>query len=45
MNVAHEVAYYGAQGKLAEVLEKILKAELMHLGWSLERTHDLGKTW
>lgn len=43
LNVAHEVAYYGAQGKLAEVLEKIIKAELIHLGWSLERTHDLGK--
>ena len=43
LNVTHEVAYYGAQGKLAEVLEKILKAELIHLGWPLERTHDLGK--
>jgi HEPN domain-containing protein len=43
LNVAHEVAYYGARGKLAEVLEKILKAELIHLGWPLERTHDLGK--
>lgn len=43
LNVAHEVAYYGCQGKLAEILEKILKAELIHLGWSLERTHDLGK--
>lgn len=43
LNVAHEVAYHGAQGKLAEVLEKSVKAELIHLGWSLERTHDLGK--
>ena len=36
LNVAHEVAYYGAQAKLAEVLEKILKAELIQLGWPLE---------
>ena len=43
LNVTHQVAYYGAQGKLAEVLEKVLKAELIRLGWSLERTHDLGK--
>ena len=43
LTVTHEVAYYGTQGKLAEVLEKILKAELIHLGWSLERTHDLGR--
>ena len=43
LNATHQVAYYAAQGKLAEVLEKILKAELIHLGWPLERTHDLGK--
>jgi HEPN domain-containing protein len=29
--------------KLAEVLEKILKAELIRLGWLLVRTHDLEK--
>jgi len=29
--------------KLAEVLEKILKAELIRLGWILEKTHDLEK--
>jgi HEPN domain-containing protein len=29
--------------KLAEVLEKILKAELIRLGWRLEKTHDLEK--
>lgn len=45
LSVTHRVAYYGAQAKLAEVLEKILKAELIHLGWSLERTHDLGKLY
>ena len=29
--------------KLAEVLEKILKAELIRVGWTLEKTHDLEK--
>ena len=29
------------RSKLAEVLEKIIKAELIRLGWSLEKTHDL----
>ena len=29
--------------KLAEVLEKVLKAELIRVGWPLERTHDLEK--
>lgn len=27
--------------KLAEVFEKILKAELIRLGWRLEKTHDV----
>ena len=31
------------RGKLAEVIEKILKAELIRLGWALEKTHDLRK--
>ena len=39
--VAQEVAFHACRGKLAEVLEKILKAELIRLGWPLERTHDL----
>jgi HEPN domain-containing protein len=26
---------------MAEVLEKVLKAELIRLGWFLEKTHDL----
>jgi hypothetical protein len=43
LNVTHAVGYHGCQGKLPEVLEKILKAELVHLGWTLERTHDLSK--
>jgi HEPN domain-containing protein len=41
--VAAEVGFHGYRGKLAEVLEKILKAELLRLGWSLEKTHDLDR--
>ena len=29
------------RSKLAEVLEKIVKAELLRLGWFLIKTHDL----
>ena len=29
------------RSKLAEILEKILKAELIRLGWQLVKTHDL----
>ena len=29
------------QRKLAEILEKVLKAELIRQGWFLEKTHDL----
>ena len=29
------------RSKLAEVVEKTMKAELIRLGWTLERTHDL----
>ncbi len=36
-----EVSFLGARGKLAEILEKILKAELLRVGWTLEKTHDL----
>lgn len=36
-----ELSYPMCQSKLAEVLEKVLKAELLRLGWFLERTHDL----
>lgn len=31
------------RGKLAEVIEKLMKAELIRLGWFLEKTHDLRK--
>ena len=36
-----EVSFAPCRSKLAEALEKILKAELIRLGWPLERTHDL----
>ena len=36
-----EVAYAMCRSKLAEVLEKLLKAELLRVGWFLEKTHDL----
>jgi len=38
---AREIAYSMCRSKLAEVLEKVLKAELIRLGWTLEKTHDL----
>jgi HEPN domain-containing protein len=39
----HEIGFQGCRSKLAEVLEKILKAELIRLGWHLEKTHDLNR--
>lgn len=36
-----EIGYDMCMGKLAEVLEKVLKAELIRRGWFLEKTHDL----
>ena len=39
--LTQEVAYEMARSKLAEILEKVLKAELLRLGWFLRRTHDL----
>ena len=36
-----EIGYDMCRGKLAEILEKLLKAELIRCGWFLERTHDL----
>lgn len=41
--VEHEVGFHAAHSKLAEVLEKVLKAELLRSGWSLEKTHDLDR--
>ncbi len=37
----HEVSFHTCRSKLSEVLEKVLKAELLRLGWPLEKTHDL----
>jgi hypothetical protein len=39
--VRQEISYELCRGKLAELLEKIMKAELIRLGWFLEKTHDL----
>ena len=39
--VREEAAYPGCRSKLAEVIEKILKAELIRSGWFLKKTHDL----
>ncbi|MEW6363944.1 MAG: HEPN domain-containing protein [Acidobacteriota bacterium] len=36
-----EVGYSMCRSKLAEVVEKLMKAELLRLGWLLVRTHDL----
>lgn len=41
--VAARVGFHMCRSKLAEVLEKILKAELIRLGWFLQKTHDLQK--
>lgn len=38
---AQELSYELCQSKLAEVIEKGLKAELIRAGWPLRRTHDL----
>lgn len=38
-----EIAYSMCRSKLAEVLEKVIKADLIRTGWPLEKTHDLTK--
>ena len=43
MAAEQEISYSGARSKLAEILEKILKAELIRTGWPLEKTHDLNR--
>ena len=40
---AREIGDIMCRSKLAEVLEKVLKAELLRTGWTLEKTHDLRK--
>ena len=39
----NQVSFELCQSKLAEIVEKILKAELIRAGWFLEKTHDLQK--
>lgn len=41
--VENEVGFAAARSKLAEILEKILKAEMIRTGWTLEKTHDLNR--
>lgn len=41
--VDREIGYPTCRSKLAEVLEKILKAELIRIGWPLEKTHELDR--
>lgn len=36
-----QISFTACRSKLAEVVEKTMKAELIRLGWPLERTHDL----
>lgn len=38
---AEELSYAMCRSKLAEVFEKVLKAELLRLGWTLLKTHDV----
>jgi HEPN domain-containing protein len=38
-----KTAYYLCISKLAEVTEKLIKAELIRLGWNLVKLHDLQK--
>lgn len=41
VGAAQELAYAMCRSKLAETVEKIIKAELIRNGWELEKTHDL----
>ena len=36
-----ESGYISCRAKLAEALEKVMKAELIRLGWPLKKTHEL----
>jgi HEPN domain-containing protein len=38
-----QIGFHMCRSRLAEVLEKVLKAELIGLGWFLQKTHDLQK--
>ena len=39
--VTEEFAFDMCHSKLAEIVEKLLKADLIRAGWTLEKTHDL----
>ena len=39
--VGNRIAFLMCQSKCAEALEKLIKAELILLGWSLIKTHDV----
>jgi HEPN domain-containing protein len=41
--VEHRIGFTTCRSKLAEVLERLLKAELIRSGWTLEKTHDLDR--
>ena len=43
VGVERELSYVLCRSKLAELLEKVMKAELIRRGWILDRTHDLRK--
>ena len=43
LSMAAEIGFSTLKGKLAEVVEKIMKAELIRTGWRLEKTHDLDR--
>ena len=39
--LGNDFTFSVCQAKLAEAIEKLLKAELIHAGWALRKTHDL----
>ena len=41
--VKSQISHAMCRSKLAEIVEKVIKAELIRRGWFLERTHDLEK--
>ncbi len=41
--VGEQIAFAMCLSKLAEILEKVIKAELVRRGWFLIKTHDLVK--
>ena len=45
LSLERETSYLACRSKLAEILEKVVKAELIRLGWPLEKTHDLSRLW